>query len=282
MSTSANLAPDRLILQGWETFKMRPGLCIGMCLIYGIVQPGGGSGSGGGGGGGGGLSTEAMALIGVMIAGALLITPVQCAVAGPIRGGYDLAMLRLVRGDDSVTFGDLFAGFSKFVPLLLTFLLVGVCVVMGLILCIVPGIIVAIGLWPAYLLVMEDDLPPVEAVKGAWALTNGHKINLFILAIANCVVIVIGLLCCCVGVLVAAPVTQLAWMGAYHEMRLAAGADTAPQAAAEPAPAPPGDPTIGLPAPPAPGPGDDLAPAPGDDPDRDEDEEPTLDEPVGE
>jgi uncharacterized membrane protein len=275
MSTSANLAPDRLILQGWKTLKRRPGLCIGMCLIYGIVQPGGGGGGGGGSGGAGGGSTEAMALIGIIIAGALLITLVQCVVAGPIRGGYDLAMLRLVRGDDSVTFGDLFAGFSKFVPLLLTFLLVGVCVLTGLVLCIVPGIIVMLGLWPAYLLVMEDDLPPVEAVKGAWALTNGHKVDLFILALANCVVILIGLLACCVGVLVAAPVAQLSWMGAYHEMRLAAGAAAA--SPSEPEPAPPSDPTLGLPPPaPAPGPGDELAGF------TIEKKTPTVDEPGGE
>ena len=66
-------------------------------------------------------------------------------------------MLRLVRGDSSVSFGDLFKGFSKFLPLLLTFFMVTLATIVGFVLLVVPGVIIMLGLWPAYLLVMEDD-----------------------------------------------------------------------------------------------------------------------------
>ena len=64
-------------------------------------------------------------------------------VAGPIRGGYDMAVLRLFHGDETVSFRDMFAGFSKFGTLFLTFLLYTLAIIGGFILLVVPGIIVA-------------------------------------------------------------------------------------------------------------------------------------------
>ena len=90
-----------------------------------------------------------------------------------------------------------------------------------MLLLIVPGIILLIALWPAFLLVMEDDLAPVDAIKGAWALTRGHKMELFVLVLATFVVLIAGLLAFGVGLLIAGPVTQLAWIRAYHELRKA-------------------------------------------------------------
>ena len=114
--------------------------------------------------------------------------------------GYDMAMLRLIRGDDPVSFLEIFAGFSKFRRLCFTWLLYVLAVIGGMLLLIVPGIILLVALWPAFLLVMEDDLAPVDSIKGAWALTRDHKMELF-------------------GLLVAGPTTQFAWIRAYHEMR---------------------------------------------------------------
>ena len=151
----------------------------------------------------------------------LLVLLTLVVLAGPIRGGYDMAMLRLIRGDDSVSFGDLFAGFSKFRHLFFTWLLYVLAVIGGMILLIVPGIILLMTLWPAFLLVMEDDLAPVDAIKGAWALTRDHKMELFVLVLATFVVLIVGLLAFGFGLLIAGPITQLAWIRAYHEMRKA-------------------------------------------------------------
>jgi len=194
-STRVNLSPSHLILQAWETFKRRPWLAIGMWIVYWI------------------FSERSNAV-------PSLVLPI-IVLAGPIRGGYDMAMLRLIRGDDSVSFDDLFAGFSKFTSLFVTFLLYILAVIVGILLLIVPGIILLIALWPAFLLVMEDDLAPVDAIKGAWALTRGHKMELFVLVLATFVVLIAGLLAFGVGLLIAGPITQLAWIRAYHEMRQA-------------------------------------------------------------
>jgi len=192
----SSLLPSQLFPQAWETFKRRPWLVMGMSLIYGI-------------------SRNLMPSGPALAFGLLLLL-----LAGPIRGGYDMAMLRLVRGDDSVSFDDLFAGFLKFRRLFLTWCLYALAVVGGTILLIVPGIIFGVALWPAFLLVMEEDeLSPVEAIEGAWALTLGHKMELFILSLATFVGLIAGLLTFGIGLLFTFPITQLAWVRAYHEMR---------------------------------------------------------------
>ncbi len=261
MSTRANLSPEHLIRQAWKVFKLRPWLCIAMFVLYSMTQPGSGSGGSGGGNSLSDLSSIDQAgalLLTVMLAGIGIMALIVLVISGPMRGGYELAMLRMVRGDQNVVFTDLFAGFSKFVKLMLTMLLGALIVVIGILLCIVPGLILGLGLWPAYLLVMEDDLGPVEALKGAWELTDGYKMELLVLGIANAVLVFAGLLCCCVGVFVAGPVAQLAWAGAYDEMRRASGALALPPAPAQPnqASEQPIDPTVGTPAPTTLGPGD--------------------------
>ena len=226
MSNRANLSPSHLIPQAWQAFKRRPWISIGMWIVYAIF-------SGQGGGGGQSLSNvhlgpENTIWIRTILLGLLAFVLTVIIMAGPIRGGYDMAMLRLIRGDDSVSFRDLFAGFSKFRKLFLTLLLYSLAVLGGILLLIVPGIILAIALWPAFLLVMEDDLDPVGAIKGAWALTRGYKMGIFVLTLAGLLIMIVGFLALGLGLFVAGPVVELARIGAYQEMREAAEASDRP------------------------------------------------------
>ena len=227
MTTSANLAPSHIYPQAWKIFKRRPWLSIVMWIVYVLF-----SGQGGGNGGGQSDSESAIgpeewiwirAILLVVLAYVLVVM----VVAGPIRGGYDMAVLRLFHGDETVSFRDMFAGFSKFGTLFLTFLLYTLAIIAGFILLVVPGIIVLLALWPAFLLVMEDDLGPVEALKAAWGLTRGYKWKLFVLGLAGFAVLIIGVLALGVGLFVAGPVNEVAKITAYYELRQAArGSDS--------------------------------------------------------
>ncbi|HCP47989.1 MAG TPA: hypothetical protein DIU15_18255 [Deltaproteobacteria bacterium] len=233
---TANLSPAHLVQQAWKIFTERPGLCIATWLVFAIL-----GGSGGGGGGGAGSNNGALGQlegVGALIVGSLfglgvLLALAALLIAGPIRGGYELAMLRLIRRDPTVQFGDIFNGFSKFVSLTLTCLLMVGIVLLGILLCVLPGLMALLTLWPAYLLVMEDDLGPVEAIRGAWTLTKGHRLDLAVIAVVTLVLVALGTLACCIGLLVTGPITQLVWIGAYHEMRTAAGAYQTPEVPAE-------------------------------------------------
>jgi len=210
MSARANLSPLYLVPRAWKTFLPSPWLTSGMWIVYELFTGGGlsrGTQSG----------SEELTPDGVI--SLVLLAALLMALSGPIRGGYDLAMLRLVRNDDSVTFTDLFSGFQKFRELLLTGVLYPLIALVGILLLIVPGIVALITLWPAFLLVMEDNLSPVDALKEAWLLTESYKLELFILALTTFLFLAVGLLTFGVGLLVAGPVTQFVWIGAYREMR---------------------------------------------------------------
>ena len=223
-TTSANLAPSHIFPQAWQTFKRRPWLSIGMWIVYVFFSGQGGAAGNGGdqSNSGGDIGPDEWVWLRAILMGVLAYLLVMIIVAGPIRGGYDLAVLRLFHGDETVAFRNMFAGFSKFRTLFLTFLLYVLVILVGLILLIVPGMILLLALWPAFLLVMEDDLGPVDALKGAWALTRGYKGKILVLGLVGFAVVITGILVLGLGLFVAGPVIEIARMATYHELRLAA------------------------------------------------------------
>jgi hypothetical protein len=215
MHHSPNLSPEHLISPSWVVFKRVPILCIGMALLVGLF-----SGGGGGGGGGSGTGNEKIDLI-------LLVLLVGFGCLGlivgpPLKGGMQLAFVRMLRGDSTVRFGDLFTVFAdgqKFLNLVLANLILAGISLIGFCLCIVPGVIAVCGLFPTFMLIMEDDLDAVDAIKKAWDLTNGHKGEIFLYGVVVFFLNLAGLLACCVGLLVTVPVGELGWMKMYLELR---------------------------------------------------------------
>ena len=179
----------------------------------------------GGNGGGSGFDFDGARELGwfgvLLISGGALFTLAVMIVAGPIRGGYDLTMLRLLRGDDHVDLGDVFSGFERFGKLLVVYLAYGFAVFLGILLCVLPGIYLAIVLYPSFLIAMESDAPPIDCLKRSFTLTNPYFGQLLGLSILSIGVSLLGLMACCVGILAAGPIVQLAWMAAYDEMVLA-------------------------------------------------------------
>ncbi len=222
-SQHARLDPIALIKRGYAAFRRKPGICIAAWIIYAMI---------GGNGSGSGFDFEGAQELGwfgiALIAGGALFGIAVMIIAGPVRGGYDLAMLRILRGDDSVDIGDVFAGFERFGKLLIVYLVYGFVVFFGIVLCIFPGIYLAIALYPSFLVAMESDDPPIDCMKRAYALTRPYFWQLLGLSILSFGITVLGLLACCVGLLVAGPVVQLAWMAAYDEMTMAQGDEGEP------------------------------------------------------
>jgi uncharacterized membrane protein len=218
----ARLDPTALFKRGYAAFRRQPGICVAAWIIYAMV---------GGNGGGSGIDFEAAQELGwlgiALIGGGALFGLAVMVIAGPVRGGYDLTMLRLLRGDDSVELGDVFSGFQRFGKLLIVYLIYGFVVFLGILLCVLPGIYMGILLYPSFLVAMESDDPPIDCMKRTYRMTKPYFWQLLGLAIFSLGATVLGLLACCVGLLVAGPVVQLAWMAAYDEMVMAEG-DAAP------------------------------------------------------
>jgi len=91
-------------------------------------------------------------------------------------------------------------------------------VVIGFILLIVPGIILAIGWSFAPYLVIEQGAGPVDALKRSWELTKGNRWTLFLLGLALIGINILGFCAVFVGLLVTLPVTTFAGVHAYRTL----------------------------------------------------------------
>ena len=99
--------------------------------------------------------------------------------------GYASYVLSFVRGK-KLEINDILEFMKKhWVISLLTGLIVGLIVVAGMILLVIPGIIASIGLM-FYKEVCADnpEMKAMDIVKKAWQMTNGHKMELFVLGLS--------------------------------------------------------------------------------------------------
>lgn len=115
------------------------------------------------------------------------------------------------------------------------------CVIAGLILLIVPGVIAAVRLQYGYYLVIEKGMGPVDALKTCWNMTKGETWNLFLYTLVVIVMNIIGALLFFVGLIITAPISLISIGYVYKKL----STSMLPQAeTADPHPAvvPPEDP----------------------------------------
>jgi uncharacterized membrane protein len=204
-ASAPDLSVGHLWNRSWETFKANVGLSIGLMLGgYVLVL----------------LVSLIPAAPGMLLKSGFLTGLGQLvgSVASLVLSvGIMYAYLRLVRNDDP-NFGHVLAPLQSFVRVLAAVVLMTVIVFVGFLLLVVPGVIVAIGLFPVYFAIVDRDEGAVDTLKYSWDLTNGHKWDLFLLFLATAGINILGSLACGIGVLVSIPVTMLMMAAAYDEL----------------------------------------------------------------
>ena len=102
---------------------------------------------------------------------------------------------------------------------ILAVVLSGLCVVVGLILLVVPGIMAQVGLMLVPFLILDKDMQPLAALKESWRLTKGYKWSLFgFLLLVICINVLGALVTFGVGLLVTAPLSLLVITYLYREI----------------------------------------------------------------
>lgn len=99
--------------------------------------------------------------------------------------GYTKYCLDFVRGQRDDWKDTLKFGMKHFVSILLIDLLFALNVIFGSILLVIPGIIAAIGLgFVQEVFADNQELGVVGTLRKAWNVTNGHKLDLFVLGLS--------------------------------------------------------------------------------------------------
>ena len=140
-------------------------------------------------------------------------------LTGVITGGMYGFFLRKIRGQEA-SLGDLFAGFNgtRFLPLMLTGLLVSVLTVVGFLCCILPGIYLSVAWYLAIPLAFDKGFSPWDAMETSRKVLSRHWWLFFAFGLLSGLVGILGFLCCIVGVFVAIPVCVGAMAYAYEDI----------------------------------------------------------------
>lgn len=148
---------------------------------------------------------------------------IPCMVIGWIASAYFSAgFVRATTGmlrTGTMRFADIFSAGSRFLPYLALTALSSICILLGMIAFIVPGVILALGVSLARYYVVDQRLGPIDAMRTSWNATVGHKANIFLFYLVGTLLLLGGLMACCVGVIVAQTVIVVAESILY--MRLA-------------------------------------------------------------
>ena len=125
--------------------------------------------------------------------------------------------LKVVDGQ-SYKLEDILSTTHLWLKYLLGSLLYGAIVMIGLLLLIVPGIILAVKYQYLMYLVIDEELGPLEALGKSGRITNGNKFNLFIWGLVMALVNVVGALAFFVGLFVTIPLTSIASAYIYRKL----------------------------------------------------------------
>lgn len=189
---------------GWKKFQEYLGQIIVAVLIYFVV-------------------IGAFSFLGNIIStsidsiiGSLLFTLVQLVVQAAISIILIRAVLMVVDGkqiDNAALFST-----DNLGPYIIGSILVSLGTFVGLILCVIPGVIFMFLSYFWNFFLIDKNMEPVEAIKASIELIRNNVGTVLVWAIVAIVLSVVGIILCCVGYLVAAPVVFIG--NAYLYRRL--------------------------------------------------------------
>lgn len=149
--------------------------------------------------------------------GLLISSACSPLLSGPVYTGIAHATLKASRGERP-ELGDTFRGFDRFVDSFLVYIMVAVIVTAGTILCVIPGIVAAIGLIYAYCFLADSDATWSEALSRSWNLVKERFWDHLVLAIALVGINILGALACGVGLIVTVPLSIVTVTIVYEDL----------------------------------------------------------------
>ncbi|MDD5561119.1 MAG: hypothetical protein PHT50_03185 [Candidatus Omnitrophica bacterium] len=124
--------------------------------------------------------------------------------------------LKIYAGEKFSIAGMFYCGGEQALNYFVASILYFLAVLAGLILLIVPGIIVMIRMGLYLYLIVDKKMGIIDSLKESMKLTKGNAFNLFLFWLLLLGVILLGFLALFVGILVAIPVTILAYVFVYR------------------------------------------------------------------
>lgn len=204
-----------IISQAWTLMQARLGENIGVAVIIFMVS--------------GAFTLMSMAVQQLALRGGVDmevagIVAQVVSLSGSLAQGYlGIGAIRFylaqVRGEDASLL-DIFRGYPWVLTIVLGNLLVTLAVLASVLLLFIPAMILSLGWMFWQVLVIDEGLGAVDALKASWRLTLGSKVDLFVLSLVLGAINLGGVLLCGVGLLVTLPLSGLVSAMVYDNLRI--------------------------------------------------------------
>jgi uncharacterized membrane protein len=147
----------------------------------------------------------------------VVVNCVPIVLQGTMMAGFHIACIRkMMSGRAEV--GDLFKAFSYFGASLLAFLVITVFTFLGLLLCFIPGLVVAAMYLFTYLFIVDKKMEFWPAMQASHALVRKDYFGFSLFLLTLLLINLVGALACFVGVLVTLPLSYGAITAAYRDL----------------------------------------------------------------
>ena len=144
---------------------------------------------------------------------------ISTLVAAPLSLGLTIYSLNLFR-NGSANYNNIFDGFNSLGKALGVYFLMIILIILGMILLIIPGIILAFGFSMAYyVMIYKPELGIVDTLKESWKIIKGNKTKLLGLSLRFIPWAILGILCLVVGVIFVLPWMQMSYASFYEEIK---------------------------------------------------------------
>lgn len=178
--------------RGWALVREHPGLLIGTWFLYVVIT----------------TCVAVIPFIGWLA---------SIFINGPLLGGVYYLVLRRIRGEQ-VEFGQMFDGFKRcYLQLVLVHVVSLLLIAVGLVLCLAPGIYLAVSYMFAVPLVIDKNMDFWTALEVSRRVLHRQWWIAFGFLIVMILTVFAGLLACLVGVFVAMPLNICALLYVYED-----------------------------------------------------------------
>jgi len=152
--------------------------------------------------------------------GAVLVIVFSTLASAPIYTIFTAGLLKyylmLIRGEGA-QIGDAFSGFGPSIgQLALLSVVQMILVLLGILLCVIPGIYLSVAWYFAMPLIIDRRMNFWAAMELSRKMVNKHWFMIFAFLIVYVLLIIAGLIACCIGIFVTMPIGFAALMYAYE------------------------------------------------------------------
>ncbi|WP_018158092.1 hypothetical protein [Demetria terragena] len=134
-----------------------------------------------------------------------------------ITAGIIRATLEITRGRP-VEMSTVF-NLKNIGAVLITSILTTVMITIGLVLCVIPGLIAAVLTMFSLHFVIDKGMSPIDAIKASVSLVKNNLGSVVIFALLSLVAFIVGALLCGIGLLVAYPVVYIGMAYTYRHLQ---------------------------------------------------------------